>query len=239
MMKLQLYRPKGGKIMNRRTRLTVLVACFLCVGSALWAAVRPEVVQRAWEKTFPLAEVSLPQGSIHYESKTEPNAWVASEGSGYSVHVTEGLMKVLNSEDQIAGVLGHELGHIKLGHFGKTSTRRIAEAGIGLLIYDQLIRKSNSTLTKVLLGAGTIAGGMLAESGFSRQQEIEADAFGVKMLAKAGYNPYGLYDAMMAMKRSGFTTQPNGFNSHPPTERRLKRLKIEAQKYPYKGTKRS
>ncbi len=69
----------------------------------------------------------------------------------------------------------------------------------------------------------------LAESGFSRGQEVEADDYGTELLKKAGYDTYGLYNAMKAFADNKFVTQPNGFNSHPPTERRLQHLQEKAK----------
>ena len=69
----------------------------------------------------------------------------------------------------------------------------------------------------------------LAESGFSRGQEVEADDYGTELLKRAGYDPYGLYRAMKAFADNKYVTQPNGFNSHPPTERRLQHLQEKAK----------
>ena len=69
----------------------------------------------------------------------------------------------------------------------------------------------------------------LAESGFSRGQEVDADDYGTELLKKAGYNPMGLYRAMKAFADNKYVTQPNGFNSHPPTARRLKHLYDKAK----------
>ena len=80
----------------------------------------------------------------------------------------------------------------------------------------------------VAQAAGSI-GMNLAESGFSRGQEVEADDYGTELLKKAGYNPYGLYRAMKAFSDHKYVTQPNGFNSHPPTARRLKHLYDKAK----------
>ena len=79
-----------------------------------------------------------------------------------------------------------------------------------------------------ILSTGTI-GINLAESGFSRGQEVEADDYGTDLLVKAGYSPWGLYNAMKSFKDNNLVTQPNGFNSHPPTERRLQHLSDRAK----------
>ena len=196
-------------------RVLILVMC-LC-GDA-YASINSQDVESAW------AKISKADGfktvPITYEKDDSPNAWVKFKSQkDFSVHVTKGLMKILNTEEQIAGVLGHEIGHVKLGHYNK---------GVG--------RAVGWTLLGIALGrAGGIAqtagnlGMKLAESGFSRGQEVDADDYGTELLKRAGYDPYGLYRAMKAFNDNNYVTQPNGFNSHPPTARRLKHLLDKAQ----------
>jgi len=55
----------------------------------------------------------------------EPNAWVTFSLNKYSITVTKGMLDLLDSEDELAGVLAHEIGHIKLNHYGRTVTRSV------------------------------------------------------------------------------------------------------------------
>jgi putative metalloprotease len=129
-------------------------------------------------------------------------------------------MRVLNSSDEIAGILGHEVGHVKLGHYDQSRQR-----SVGWSVLGSLLGQAG--------GIAEIAGAVgmnLAESGFSREQEVEADDYGMDLAVKAGYSPWGLYNAMKSFKDSGFKTEPNGFNSHPPTDRRLQHLQDRARK---------
>ena len=195
-----------------------ICAVVLLWSSCAFAAIDSSIVASAWLK-LSLAD-GFPVVPITYEKSDSPNAWVRFKSDKkFSVHVTQGLMKILNSEEEIAGVLGHEIGHVRLGHYKK---------GIG--------RNVGWTLLGYALGrAGSIAqalgsvGMNLAESGFSRGQEVEADDYGTELLKKAGYDPYGLYNAMKAFKDNHYVTQPNGFNSHPPTARRLQHLREKAK----------
>ena len=202
--------------MMRKFWAGFVLCVMLCTVSE--AAITSKDVEAAWGR------ISKTDGfktiAITYEKDKSPNAWVSFKSQDdFSVHVTEGLMKILNSEEEIAGVLGHEIGHVRLGHYNK---------GVG--------RKVGWTLLGVALGrAGGVAqalgnvGMNLAESGFSRGQEVDADDYGTELLKKAGYDPYGLYRAMKAFSDNKFVTQPNGFNSHPPTARRLQHLREKAK----------
>jgi putative metalloprotease len=181
----------------------------------LEAAINQSQVNSAWKKISSAANIKHQQ--VHFENKKEPNAWVKFSPGNHSVHVTTGLMAILDHEDEIAGILAHEAGHIQLGHYNSSVGRNLLW---GLLFHTL---KGNA--------AGEIAGGVgiaLAESGFSREQEVAADDYGIRTASAAGFSPWGLVRAMEKMKAAGYKTSPNGFNSHPPTERRLLRLKNNA-----------
>lgn len=197
----------------------ILVA-FIAVlwSSCSWAEISEEIVNAAW------ARISKADGfktiAITYEKDTSPNAWVKFKSQdNFSVHVTRGLMKILDTEEQIAGVLGHEIGHVRLGHYNKGVGRNVGWAALGYAL---------GRAGGVAQAVGNI-GMNLAESGFSRGQEVEADDYGTELLKKAGYDPMGLYRAMKAFADNKYVTQPNGFNSHPPTARRLKHLLDKAK----------
>jgi putative metalloprotease len=102
--------------------------------------------------------------------------------------------------------------------------------------YDAGVAVAAAVLSKVL-GGGNLAnaalgaGASLARNGYSREQEVEADDFGTEYCARGGYSSWGLYDAIRRMSDAGLVTPPDGFNSHPPTERRLSRLRADAEKW--------
>ena len=204
----------------------VHLAFFLCAvllvvvfAASADAAIGKNAVEVAWKRVA--AAAGMEPVPIIYESEKSPNAWVKFQSSNnYSVHVTEGLMQVLKSPDEIAGILGHEVGHVKLGHYNKGVQRNVGWSVLG-------------TILGKAGGVAEIAGAVgmtLAESGFSREQEVDADDFGADLAIKAGYSPWGLYNAMKSFKDNGFKTEPSGFNSHPPTDRRLQRLEERARR---------
>ena len=209
----RIKRPLGASV--------ILIAAFLVAATVTpaWAKIDRAVVQRAWERMA--AADGFKRISVTFEKSDKPNAWVKYESAeDFSVHVTQGLMDLLNAEDEIAGVLGHEIGHVRRGHYKEQVSRNVGWAILG-----SLLGKAGDLAQT----AGAI-GMSLAESGFSREQEVEADDYGTDLLAKAGYDPHALYRAMKRFKDAGLGTEPNGFNSHPPTDRRLKHLKERADR---------
>jgi putative metalloprotease len=197
--------------------VVVLLVTFFAGPAA--AAIGKNVVDSAWKRIATAAGIEpIP---ITYEADKAPNAWVKFQSSNkFSVHVTQGLMQVLNSPDEIAGILGHEIGHVKLGHYNKGVQRNIGWSVVGAVL------GKAGGLAEV---AGAV-GMNLAESGFSREQEVEADDYGADLAIQAGYSPWGLYNAMKSFRDNGFKTEPSGFNSHPPTDRRLQRLEERARR---------
>ncbi|MCL2767824.1 MAG: M48 family metalloprotease, partial [Synergistaceae bacterium] len=162
---------------------------------------------------------------IMYDPKEEVNAYITQvDKDSFLLVLQLGLLKVLKTEDEIAGVLGHEIGHGVKRHGEKRQGN-----AVGVMI-------GANILSSVLGGSvfGDLAVGIganLAAKGYSRENEVEADDFGVEYSAKAGFSPWGLYDSIERMAKAGLITPPSGFNSHPPTERRMTRLKNEAEKW--------
>lgn len=113
---------------------------------------------------------------------------------GY-VYVTRGLLALANDEAELAGVLGHEVGHVAARHSRKresAATRNAILAVLGQLAVGAVIKNTN---VSNLLGRGIGTGSQLLTLGYSRGQEIEADTLGINYLASAGYDS----DALASM----------------------------------------
>ena len=205
-------------------KLCLALAFLAGLSSCAHAAINEAVVERAW-KNIAKAD-GFKQVSVNYVDDASPNAWVAFKSSdNFTINVTRGLMKILNSEEEMAGVWGHEIGHVRLGHYNQGVGRNVIWS-IGSAILERKTGKVGQTLGAV--------GMNLAENGFSRRQETQSDEYGVKLLVKAGYNPLGLYNAMKAFKDNGYGTKSgitNWFSTHPATDDRLKKLQEFAAKY--------
>ena len=205
-------------------KLCLALALLAGLASCAHAAITEAVVERAWKK---IAKADgFKTVAVNYVEDASPNAWVAFKSADdFTINVTRGLMKILNSEEEMAGVWGHEIGHVRLGHYNQGVGRNILWS-LGSAVLERKTGKVGQTLGAV--------GMNLAENGFSRRQETQSDEYGVKLLVKAGYNPLGLYNAMKAFKDNGYGTKSgitNWFSTHPATDDRLKRLQEFAAKY--------
>ncbi len=115
---------------------------------------------------------------------------------GY-VYVTRGLLALANNEAELAGVVGHEIGHVAARHTAQRLTwARVAEVAI------TVVDASTSHLDYG--GLISNASGLTAHAfiaGFSREQEIESDTLGVRYLARAGYDPYAMATFLRQLER--------------------------------------
>ncbi len=115
---------------------------------------------------------------------------------GY-IYITRGMLAHLNSEAELAAVIGHEIGHVAERH----SVKRDAEQkllGVGSLL---AVLAAGSPMGRVAASeaSGMIGGAMI--SGYSRGQELEADELGAKYMAKAGYSPQAITQTVSLLKK--------------------------------------
>ena len=145
------------------------------------------------------------------------NAFAAP--GGY-VLITKGLYRQLKSESELAGVLGHEIGHvIKKHHLKLLQKQQLLNVGAGLL--SGKLGKENSTVQKVIGSGAEISARSLDKSG-----EYEADRIGVILAGRAGYEPFGLPEVLQTIGHAG---KDDGrvallFKTHPHPDDRLATL---------------
>jgi len=179
-----------------------------------------------------LAEVSerpeLPW-EFHVVDSAVINAFALPGGK---VFISRGLLVKLNSEAQLAGVLGHEVGHVTAKHIND----RMAQAlgwGIAGAAIGAAGQTSDQTWLKGL-GIGVGVGGTVYQLKFSRSQESQADELGVRYMTRLGYNPVAQIQVMKVLKKeAGSGNQPEFLSTHPYPDTRIKRLrKLIKKKYP-------
>ena len=175
------------------------------------AGLSSEQAKEVWNRVAtPTGLTSLP---FYVKEDSTPNAWVTN---GESVTVTTGILNLLDYEDELYAVFAHEAGHVKLNHIGKTQAR-----STGLTVASTLL---SNLVGSDLAGAAFGVGANLINSGWSREQEIESDDYAVALAHQNGENPEGMYFAIYKLSQVN-KTEPSGFNSHPPDDRRLTHIK--------------
>lgn len=115
---------------------------------------------------------------------------------GY-IYVTRGLLALANDEAELAGVIGHEIGHVAARHTAQRLTwARVAEIAVTVVDASMSHLEYGGLATDV---SGLAAHAVIA--GYSREQEIESDTLGVRYLARAGYDPYAMATFLRQLER--------------------------------------
>lgn len=160
---------------------------------------------------------------------TDINAFACPDGS---VRVYTGIMDLLN-DDELMGVIGHEIGHVMLHHSRKALQKQLNTSAV----IDAASSASSriAALSESQLGA---IGETLLNAKYSRKQETEADEAGYNFLVKNGRNPWGMvsaFEKMQSLEGSGTMsgTIAKMFSSHPDTAARIKAMTKRCKKDGY------
>jgi len=157
---------------------------------------------------------------------------------GY-IYITRGLMAYLNSEAELAAVLGHEIGHVTARHgVRQQSAAQAANLGytLGSILFPQLRGGPSQEIFNILGGA--------LLSGYGREHELQSDGLGAEYLARSGYEPQAMLDVIRVLKaqetfaaaqakKQGreFKGYHGLFASHPDNDTRLQEVIASADKY--------
>jgi predicted Zn-dependent protease len=163
------------------------------------------------------------------------NAWCMPGGK---VVVYTGLLPVTRTEAGLAIVMGHEIAHSIAKHGNERMSQAMVQQLGGMALEIALAQKPQETrdLFMTSYGIGSTVGGMLP---WARQQETEADKYGLIFAAMAGYDPREAIPFWERMASAGGASPPEFLSTHPSDETRIKKLTQfmpEALKY-YKGAK--
>ena len=143
---------------------------------------------------------------------------------GGQVFITAALFSRLETEDQLAGVLGHEVGHVVARH----GAERIAKQELTQGITGAAVIASGDYGTAQ--AAQMIAG--LISMKYGREQELQSDDLGVRFMYQSGYDPNALVGVMRILEEaSGGQRQPEFFSTHPSPENRVERIQEAIEKY--------
>ena len=152
---------------------------------------------------------------------------------GGQVFITEALASQLQTEGQLAGVLGHEIGHVVARHGAEHLAKaQLTEglAGAAVIAASDPERPGSSQQAAMI----AMAVGQLVNMKFGRDDELESDRLGVRFLAEAGYDPQAMIGVMevLASAKEG-QAPPEFFSTHPNPDRRIERIREAiAEAYP-------
>jgi len=141
---------------------------------------------------------------------------------GGFVYVTRGLVAYAGSEAELAGVIGHEIGHVT-GKHSRSRQRNSLFANLAILA-GALVSETVRDLVE--MGVPQLAAG-LALTRYSRGQELDADERGIRYATQAGYNPYGIggfFETLQSLEeQSDRKKLPGWVSTHPQVDDRIER----------------
>lgn len=160
------------------------------------------------------------------------NAFAGPEGD---IYVTRGLINAVDSDDELAAVLAHELVHVVKDHAAKSQQASTLGSLGGSLLGGLLARRVGGNIGNMAGNLGRMAGGM-GSLKVARDEEREADELGFRNMVKAGYSPRGFISVFQKLSADQGGGRGGGgggqFSSHPDTNERLTRAHQWTQRLP-------
>jgi predicted Zn-dependent protease len=147
---------------------------------------------------------------------------------GGQVFITAGLMGKLQTEGQLAGVLGHEIAHVVARHGAEHIAKaRLTQGLTGAAVIatydpDNPASQRNAAVAALI--------GQLVNMRFGRQDELESDRLGVRFMSEAGYDPRAMVEVMRILEEAaGGGRQPEFFSTHPNPANRVATIQAAIQ----------
>jgi len=169
--------------------------------------------------------VAAQDGRFHYHfyvvKEQEPNAFAIPGGH---IFVTSGLIRLVDNEDELAGVIGHEIAHGVLRHIDKAMDRakRLSLATLAAVIAGAFLTKDPRAAATLTTGAMAMAQALMLK--YTRENEVEADQKGITYLTEAGYDTNGMASFLKKIYRWQRFTSPEipvYLSTHPGVDERI------------------
>lgn len=180
-------------------------------------------VQRVADKIIRAGGEDPAQWEVQVFQSDQLNAFALPGGK---IGFYTGILDLMENDDQIAAVMGHEYAHVRYNHSGERySQSNLAKTGLTVAQVATSGSQYGGSIMSVL-GIGANLGVILP---FSRRHELEADKFGLRYMNRAGYNPNEAVRFWQKMAASKSGTPPEFLSTHPADSTRITQLKREIE----------
>ncbi|MBC77662.1 MAG: hypothetical protein CME64_16775 [Halobacteriovoraceae bacterium] len=143
---------------------------------------------------------------------------------GKNIGVYTGLINAAQSNDQIASVIGHEVGHVLASHGNERISQSLIVQG-GLVAADIALDSGSPQKNQMILGALGLGAQLGILLPYSRKHESEADKIGLDLMAEAGFNPRAAVEFWEIMKNQSKSAPPEWLSTHPAPQSRIEKLR--------------
>lgn len=190
-----------------------------------------QYIDRVGQRIVQQSAASESEYPFEFHLLYDPETVNAFALPGGQVFITAGLLKRMNSEAQLAGVLAHEISHViarhAAEHLAKQQLGSSLVTAVGIATSDEYgSGRQNAAIARVV--------NELIGLRYGRQDELESDRLGVRFMSEAGYDPRSMVEVMQILEsaRSG-GTPPEFLSTHPNPGNRIERLQEAiAQEFP-------
>jgi predicted Zn-dependent protease len=192
----------------------------------------PEVVEYIQDLGQNLAKVSKRTNITYHIKVVDTDVVNAFALPGGYLYVNRGLISTAESESELAGVMGHEIGHVVGRHGAKALSRQN-----GLQFITGLVLGQSPGAARQIASQFAGIGGALGMFHYSREAEREADALAVEELYEAGIDPDGVakfFEKLMALHENESSGLEALFSTHPPSGERVENARADIALLPQK-----
>ncbi len=143
---------------------------------------------------------------------------------GGKIGVFTGLLELVESDAELAAVIGHEIAHVELEHANQRMSAETLRAlgGVGAAVLTKDMKEDERNKILLAYGIGTQVGVILP---YSRYHESEADRLGLLISARAGYDPHAALSFWEKMQEAGGKKPPEFLSTHPSYRTRMETLR--------------
>ena len=190
-----------------------------------------QMVQRIGEKVWQASDARCSPYSFDFHLLKDPNTINAFALPGGQIFITRGLLDKLENEAQLAGVLGHEIGHVinrhAAEHMAKGQLGQTIAVAVGVAGSDERGRGMSTALLAQAVN-------QMVQLRYGRKDELEADDYGLRYMIQAGYDPSAMLGVMKVLAQaSKGRGGPQFLATHPHPDARIQQIeKFLAEKYP-------
>ncbi len=200
-----------------------------------WIPALTAYVESVGNRLAAQAKRDLPY-EFHVLNDSTPNAWALPGGK---IVVNRGLLTELNSEAELAAVLGHEIVHADAAHGARQQSKgMLTQVGmVAAMVFGSSM--ADSEMGQQVAMMVPQLGAQLITTKYGRDAERESDLYGMQYMSAAGYNPQGaveLQETFVKLSASRRSDWLSGlFASHPPSKERVANNKATAKTLPEGG----
>jgi len=181
------------------------------------------LVQTVGEKLVARSVAAKSPYKFSVRALADPRTINAFALPGGPVFITEGLLRLLHTEGEVAAVLGHEIGHVLARHSAEHLAKQQLMQGLVGAVAVGSGDHNTAQMAQVV--------GNLINMKYGRDDELEADSLGVRIMAEAGHDPRAMLRVMEVLaKASAGSRQPEILSSHPNPGNRAERIQAEIHK---------